>query len=254
MDQPPRLAREGLRERRPRGRDEGLDGVRERVVARGRGHAGRLADGELGVEERHLERRARVAARHLHVRRVSARDGVGLRVAPGAGGGRDADHRQHRAADLRRSRGSRRSSRRRRAGSWRPWRSRASCRRRARRCRRRAAALATAAPAAHMSPSGFSEKSSKRVTPRRAPRGCPAPDRRSRPRTFLVAHQQHVAQAELRGERTGALHHAGAEDQAGARLPVDEGGQDGEVHAREEGCRKQSTVWSLTMPTACMNA
>ena len=73
-----------------------------------------------------------------------------------------------------------------------------------------------------------------------------------------IADEQDVAQAELAGQRASALDDAGAEDQPRARLPVDEGRQDGEVHERgdgcREGCRKHVMVWSLTMPTACMKA
>ena len=48
-------------------------------------------------------------------------------------------------------------------------------------------------------------------------------------------------QLELRRQCAGAGDDAGPEDQPGPGLPVDEGGQDGEVHVCD-GCLKQSIV------------
>ena len=100
----------------------------------------------------------------------------------------------------------------------------------------------TSAAAATWSPSGFSENALKRVTQIRSLLeelldrvGVAGPHH------ALVADQQDVVQAELRRQRAGAGDDAGPENQAGPRLPVDEGGWDGEVHGRggmpEARCR-----------------
>ncbi len=96
----PGALRKRVRERRPSGRDPRLDSVGDRVVAGHRRDAARRAHRELGIENRDLHRRRRIAARHLHMRRGIGDDGIALRLAPGAGGRRNADHRQQRCVRL----------------------------------------------------------------------------------------------------------------------------------------------------------
>ena len=91
--QPPEgFAREQGRQRCPRPRHRGLDRVGERVVARGCGHAARLSERQLGVEQGHPEGRARIAAGHLLVSGRVGDERVRLGFAPRARGGRYADH------------------------------------------------------------------------------------------------------------------------------------------------------------------
>jgi hypothetical protein len=70
--------------------------MRDRVEASHRGHVVRSRERELGIEDRDSQCRGRIPARHLHVRGRVRDHGVALRLAAGAGGRRDANHRQQR--------------------------------------------------------------------------------------------------------------------------------------------------------------
>ena len=100
VQQAPPLARETVGQRRPPRGHCRLDRMRDGVESRGGGHVGRLRQGQLRIEHCDPERRRRVAARHLDAGRGVGHHRVALRFAAGAGGRRDADHRQQRPRRL----------------------------------------------------------------------------------------------------------------------------------------------------------
>ena len=140
-----------------------LDRVRERVHPRRRGHRGRKAEHELGIDERDVRPDQRRAADvELDLALVVRDDRPERHLAAGAGRRRDRDERRDagRRSDRgpTRSRGSSRRARRRRRSTW-PCRS--TSRRRGRRARRSPTPRRARAPSSTSAMSGFGRTWSK---------------------------------------------------------------------------------------------